>query len=456
MQTDTIIKSLDAHHVIIDNLATAVKNTPLTDANSHVLTVIGMGKLGLPMAAFYARSGYKVFGLDLNDKLINNIKTGVFEDNEPYLRENLRQKPVHFTSDYSSCIPISDIIVVLVETPIDNHTGLHNLLPLYKCIDMIKSHITNKKPIVCISSTVLPGTAQQVQDRLESKAIVVSTPSLATIGRIFEQLLTEPFSVIIGTQDSENTTEAKIIEDLWLKAGNESNLRFSVMNSTNAELSKILFLAYLNHQVSYGNFMSELCEKVPGGDVEVVISAISKDPRFNTAYMYPGIGAGGPCLPRDTRTLSEFAKNYKVFPRTIDAITSSNDWQIHRIFYRITKILNSIENCHKIAILGLTYKSGYKCLEASQGMKLAMLLKQRGYSVTAYDLLIRDGKYEDVTFCDIKTTLEGASLAVLCHNDSNLDALLDLNLYLMKKRNVISVFRHNRHNADYFFIGKNK
>jgi UDPglucose 6-dehydrogenase len=156
------------------------------------------------------------------------------------------------------------------------------------------------------------------------------------------------------------------------------------MTWPNAELAKIAINTFVTTKISYANMLAELCERVPGGDVDVVTSAVGSDSRIGSSYLRGATGYGGPCFPRDNLALSHLATSLGVEASLADATDTINVRQPQRLAQRITEIAPVGAS---VAVLGLAYKPDTPVAEESQGAALARRLADAGYAVTVHDPL---------------------------------------------------------------------
>ncbi|MCD6550427.1 UDP-glucose/GDP-mannose dehydrogenase family protein [bacterium] len=357
--------------------------------NLPVLSIIGLGKLGSPMVAAYASKGYKVIGVDINGDFvesINKAKPPVFE---PKLGEYLLsyKERISATQDYREAILNSDITFIIVPTP-SQEDGNFSTQYVVKAGEEIGKCLKEKNEfhVVVLVSTVTPGSTEKdllpALEGYSGKKCGVDfglcyNPEFIALGNVIEDLLNPDF-VLIGESESRS---GDILEAFYKNICPEGT-PIKRMNITNAEITKIALNTYVTTKISYANMIAELCEKIPGGNVDIVTDALGCDKRIGHKYLKGATGYGGPCFPRDNRALIYTARNYKVILPIAEATDEINRMQPDRI---AKKILDVLPPQGKVCILGLSYKPDTNVIEESQGIKLAKKLEEKDISVTVYD-----------------------------------------------------------------------
>jgi len=242
--------------------------------------------------------------------------------------------------------------------------------------------------MVVVTSTVLPGTTENVIKPILEEASgakcgidfgLCYNPEFIALGSVIRDFLNPDF-VLIGESDPKS---GELLSEIYTKIC-ENKPRIARMNIANAELTKIALNSYVTMKISFANTLAEICERLPGGNVDVVTSALGLDQRIGPKYIKGGLGFGGPCFPRDNKAFSFFAKQLSCNAKLAEASDLVNEKQVKRIVEIVEK---EIESDGKIAVLGLTYKPDTNIVEASQAIDIARALAERGYSVTIYDPL---------------------------------------------------------------------
>jgi len=353
------------------------------------LSIIGLGKLGSPMLAAYASKGYKVIGVDVNPDFVKAIDEGKPPVFEPKLGEYLtaNHQIISATQDYREAILNSDITFIVVPTPSEPDG---NFSTKY-AVEVVKNigKVLKEKPnfhLVVLTSTITPGSTERdllsVLEEYSGKKCgsdfgFCYNPEFIALGDVIDDLLNPDF-VLIGESDSRS---GDILETFY-KNICQNNPPIKRMSIINAEITKIALNTYVTTKISYANMLAELCEKIPGGNVDVVTDALGCDKRIGSLYLKGALGYGGPCFPRDNRALIHTAKKHNVSLPIIEATDLINKKQVPRI---IKIILSQSEAKRKVSILGLSYKINTDVIDESQSVEIAKILSERGFPVMVYD-----------------------------------------------------------------------
>jgi UDPglucose 6-dehydrogenase len=355
--------------------------------------VIGLGKLGSPLAAVLASKGHTVIGVDRNDYFVDSINAGRAPIVEPQLQEliDASKGRLRATHSYEEAIPQTDISFVILPTPSEPTGAFSNAWVL----DAVKriGHVLKRCDhyhVVNITSTVMPGstggTIRAALEEASSKTVGVDiglcyNPEFVALGSAVRDML-YPDMILLGQSDDR---AGDVLEAVYRTSTNNSP-PVQRMNLINAELVKISVNTYVTTKISYANMLAELCERLPGADVAVVTEALGRDTRIGSKYLVGALGYGGPCFPRDNVAFSVLAEKLGVrsdLPRATDAI---NKHQIDRI---VAKVRDHVGE-GKVAVLGLAYKPDTPVVEESQGVMIARDLAAEGRLVAVYDPLAMD------------------------------------------------------------------
>lgn len=360
----------------------------------QTVSVIGLGKLGSPMVACLAERGFSVIGVDVNSTFIDQINAGEAPVQEPGLPEMLHRNRefIRATADYSEAIAQSDATFVIVPTPSDA-SGKFSLKYIFSAIEHIGAALRQKDGyhLVVITSTVMPGaTDQEIRPALEAASGkrcgegfgLCYSPEFIALGNVIHDMLNPDF-VLLGESDPQ---AGALLEQIYRQLVN-GNPPFSHMNLVNAELAKISVNTYVTTKISYANMLGEICENLPGADVDVVTSAIGQDSRIGKKYLRGATGYGGPCFPRDNIAFGVLAQAVGANATLAAATDAVNRKQAERI---VSRLLPKLVPNAKVGILGLSYKPDTGVIEESQGVALAKELLSKGYAVVLYDPLALD------------------------------------------------------------------
>lgn len=358
------------------------------------VSVIGLGKLGSPLAAVMASRGHEVVGLDLSQRFVDDINAGRAPVPEPQLQELIDQSRdrLRATTDWSDAVNNSEISFIIVPTPSDSKGVFVNTFVL-DAVDKLGAAIREKSGyhVVVITSTVMPGsTGGVIQQRLEAASGrkvgpelgLCYNPEFIALGTVVRDML-YPDVILIGQSDER---AGSYLEEVY-KTSAMNDPAVQRMNFINAELVKISVNTYVTTKISYANMISEICGQLPGADVDVVTAALGKDTRIGSKYLKGATGYGGPCFPRDNVALSVFARSLGVSPDVAEATDRVNRRQFDRL---AGLALSHIGGARRVGVVGLSYKPGTPVIEESQAIYLARTLLDRGVEVFLYDPLALD------------------------------------------------------------------
>lgn len=353
------------------------------------VSVIGLGKLGSPFLATCASRGFNVIGLDVNSHLVDLLNHGKAPVDEPGLAKLIakyRQR-IKATSDYSEAINNSDITFIVVPTPSAKNGAFTNkhVVSAIQNIGRVLAD-KNKFHLVVVTSTIMPQSMdseiipalEKASGKRASRDFgICYNPEFIALGQVIDNLLNPDF-VLIGESDKK---AGWMLESFYRKfcINNSPIVR---MNLINAEIAKIALNSYVTTKISFANTIAQICEKVPGGDSDLVTKALGLDSRIGNKYLNGAMPYGGPCFPRDNRAFIHFARKIKV-TAPIAAATDkvNNDW----VTKLAASISSQIPSKGKVAILGLSYKKDTEVSEESAGVKVANLLSQKGNKVYTWD-----------------------------------------------------------------------
>jgi UDPglucose 6-dehydrogenase len=356
------------------------------------LCVIGLGKLGSPLAAVLASKGHSVTGLDRNPDFVAAINQGQAPVTEPGLQALIDEaRPrLRATASFTEAIAGADASFVIVPTPSQEDGAFSNKYVLEAVTEIGRAlRGSDRYHVVSIVSTVMPGaTGGVIRAALEEAAGrkvgdglgLCYNPEFIALGSVVRDLL-QPDMVLLGESD---TKAGDLVEAVQRSVSGAPVLR---MNLVNAEIAKLALNSYVTMKISFANMLAEMCERVPGADVQAVTGALGKDSRIGAKYLTGALGYGGPCFPRDNAALRRWADGLKVsaeLPLSTDAV---NRRQAARIAAMARAALTP---GGKVAILGLAYKPQTPVIEESQGVMIAAELAAGNVPVVVHDGLALD------------------------------------------------------------------
>jgi UDPglucose 6-dehydrogenase len=351
-------------------------------------SVIGLGKLGSPLAAVLASKGFEVVGMDSNPKFVAALQAGRAAVSEPGLQDLLAgaRIPVRATADIDVAVANSDVTFVVVPTP-SSPDGTFSNSHVISAVRDIGTALRRKDGyhLVVIASTVIPGSTDgPIRDALEAafgrcmgeRVGLCYSPEFIALGSVIRDMLNPDF-VLIGESDAR---AGSMLESIYRTICDNQPL-IRRMNFINAELTKIALNSFVTAKISFSNMLSEICDRLPGADAAVVASTVGQDSRVGSKYLNPALGFGGPCFPRDNAALASFARRLGTQADIPEATDSINDRQIGRM----TDLVRSIMARGTVGILGMSYKPNTTVIEASPGVAMASSLADAGYHVLISD-----------------------------------------------------------------------
>ncbi len=337
------------------------------------IAVIGIGRLGLCFALNLERSGYEVYGFDVNEDYLNQIETKTLLSGEPQLEEYLAKAScLSVSSDLSAIVTEGiQVIFILVPTPsLDNGKFSHAYID-----EVVESLLKNPKPAekkhLIIGCTTMPGYCDTIAEKLVSYNYTVSyNPEFIAQGSIIRDQQ-NPDQILIG-EGAPEATSALI--DIYRKMC-VSKPGIHVMSRKSAELCKLATNCYLTMKISFANAIGDLALSV-GTDPGDILNAIGSDSRIGNKYLKYGFGFGGPCFPRDNQALTVFASEagqpLHLSKATIEVNQSHLEYQFKNLM---------AESKEVYVFDSVTYKEGTDILEESQQLKLAQKLVEAGKRV---------------------------------------------------------------------------
>ncbi len=366
----------------------------MTSGSLPRVSVVGLGKLGAPLAAVLASRGFSVIGLDVNKTLVDSLNAGKMPIVEPQLNELIaaNRDRLSATMDANEAIQKSDASFVIVPTPSDN-TGFFSNRFVLQAMDTLGKALRNKTGyhMVVITSTVMPGTTgTEIKAALEAASGrkvgpdlgLCYNPEFIALGSVVRDMLF-PDSILIGESDSK---AGDMLATIYLQMC-ENKPPVQRMNFVNAELTKISVNTYVTTKISYANMLADICDRIPGADVDAVTKALGADTRIGSKYLKGAMGYGGPCFPRDNVAFAAFARKLGARADVAEATDRINNYQIERLAGLVAKFAKVGT---RIAILGLSYKPQTPVVEESHSVKLAAHLADAGYVVAVHDPLAQD------------------------------------------------------------------
>lgn len=368
------------------------------------IAIVGLGKLGAPMAAVLASAGHQVTGYDLDEGTVTAIRNGKASVDETGLQSTIdaSEGRLTATTNLSEALKDASLSIVIVPTP-SREDGGFDATYAVEAVTQIGECLrgSNTDHVISLASTVLPGTTcgeiRQALEKSCGQSLSSSdcniglcyNPAFIALGSVIHNLR-NPDLVLIGGEDRHT---AEVVENAW-RAVWENEPTVAHLATIDAELAKISVNSFVTMKISFANTIAELCENMPGADAAAVLSAIGHDSRIGRKYLMPGLGFGGPCFPRDNYAFSRFAQDVGQTAPLANATDKVNKRQVERILKRIKA---SLPQGKSIAVLGLSYKPGTSVILESQAVDLAEDLAAAGYETRVWDPAALDNARQTLT-----------------------------------------------------------
>lgn len=359
---------------------------------ARTIAVIGTGYVGLVSGVCFAEHGNTVWCVDVDQTKLERLRKGeavIYEPGlEPMLQRNVHEGRLHFTDDLRQAVRHATVLFLCLPTPPDKD-GSADVRAVLETSERI-AHIVDQEQItdmriIVTRSTVPVGTAEQVRALVRAVAPggdirVASNPEFMSEGNAVRETL-NPDRVVVGSQDAEVIA---VLRELYRPFVNDYDRPLLVMDEKSAEVTKYAANSFLALRISFMNELSMYCDAV-GADVELVRTGISFDPRIGRAYLHPGLGFGGSCLPKDIRALAQSARQVGTPLRLVELSWQINREQLLRFVERIRQRFGGQLDGRRFALWGLAFKPNTDDVREAPAHKLIELLRADGAQICAYD-----------------------------------------------------------------------
>jgi UDPglucose 6-dehydrogenase len=353
--------------------------------NGMNVCVVGIGYVGLVTAGCLAEAGNKVLCVDVDQAKIEGLKDGVIPIYEPGLTEIVKHNEklgrLKFTTELKSGVDNSRIIFLAVGTP-PASDGSADISTILTVAAQIAEELTDYR-IIITKSTVPVGTHQKVTDVMKSKTDIdfdyVSNPEFLKEGAAVEDFM-RPDRIIIGT---DNADVRDVMKQLYSPFMRKSN-RILFMDPASAEMTKYAANTMLATRISFMNEIAALCEKL-GADVEMVRRGIGSDSRIGSAFLFPGVGYGGSCFPKDIRALIHTGDKHGIDMVVAKSVQQANVQARRHFVTRIKDYFAGREDTTVLAVWGLAFKAKTDDVRESPAVGCIKELLDSGMNIKAYD-----------------------------------------------------------------------
>src|SRR5689334_1020870 len=356
------------------------------------IAVVGTGYVGLVLGACLAENGNTVACVDKGASKVKTLTAGKMTIYEPGLEEivrrNVAEERLSFTTDLPASVRASEIVFIAVGTPQgeDGSADLRHVLDVARAI----GQAINKYTVVVDKSTVPVGTAKKVYAAVASETSqpfsVVSNPEFLKQGAAVDDFM-KPDRVVVGVEPGDARAE-RVMRELY-RPFTRTGAPIMVMDTASAEVCKYAANAMLATRISFMNEIANVCERF-GADVDKVRQAIASDKRIGPAFLFPGVGYGGSCFPKDVQAIMKFASDKKYKFRILESVETVNKLQKLKLLEWLDKRFGKKLKGKTIAVWGLAFKPRTDDMREAPAVPIITGLLERGARVRAYDPEARD------------------------------------------------------------------
>jgi UDPglucose 6-dehydrogenase len=430
------------------------------------IAVIGTGYVGLVTGTCLAETGNEVVCVDIDKNKVEKMRNGVVPIYEPHLdvlfERNIKANRLQFTTSLDEGLEHGEIIFLALPTP-EDEDGSADLSYVLGVADEIGKKIVDYKVIVD-KSTVPVGTAEKVKNSIAKNAKcnfdVVSNPEFLREGYAVDDFL-KPERIVIGSSSEKATKLMQKLYKPFVRSGNP----IIIMDEKSAELTKYAANAFLATKITFMNEIANYCEKV-GADVDKVRVGMGTDSRIGKRFLFPGIGYGGSCFPKDVKALQKAGKDTSYDFKILDAVIEVNEKQKTILLPKIENFFNGDLSNRKIAIWGLAFKPETDDVREAPSIYLMNELLNKNTVISVYDPEampnIEKQFGNTLNYCNsMYEALEDADALVICTEWSifrtpdfqKIKQLLNQNV-IFDGRNLYDLEEVKREGISYISIGR--
>ena len=349
------------------------------------ITVIGTGYVGLVTGTCFAETGNKVTCIDIDKAKVDKLSSGQITIYEPGLEKiflrNIKEGRLVFTTHLEEVLEASEIIFLALPTP-PGADGSADLKYVLGVADQLGKLMKGYKVIVN-KSTVPVGTADKVREAIaknyKGEFDVVSNPEFLREGVAVDDFM-KPDRVVIGTKSEQ---AKKVMTELYAPFVRQGN-PLIFMDERSSELTKYAANSFLATKISFMNEIAQLCERM-GADVDMVRRGIGSDDRIGKRFLFPGIGYGGSCFPKDVQALVKSSNEVNYEFEILKAVEKVNALQKFHLVNMIISFFKNDLQCKKIALWGLAFKPNTDDIRDAPAIDMINALTAAGATITAYD-----------------------------------------------------------------------
>lgn len=354
------------------------------------ISIVGSGYVGLVSGAGFSQVGHHVLCMDKDSGRVDQLKQGVTPIFEPglaeLLQENIAQERLHFTTSIEEAVRHGEILMIAVGTPPDEDGSADLSHVLAVAADV--GRLVESPLLVIVKSTVPVGTCHRVRDeihrQLQARGVevdvsVASNPEFLKEGAAISDFM-KPDRIVVGVEDERSV---ELLRELYAPF-NRNHEKLLVMDVRSSELTKYAANTMLATKISLMNEIANIATQV-GADIEHVRIGIGSDPRIGYSFIYPGVGYGGSCFPKDIRALASTASQHGYDARLIRAVDEVNTRQKHRPFELLSRHYDGDLAGKKIALWGLAFKPNTDDMREAPSINLVDAVLESGATVCAHD-----------------------------------------------------------------------
>jgi UDPglucose 6-dehydrogenase len=431
------------------------------------IAVVGTGYVGLVTGTCFAETGNQVICIDIDTDKVEKMKNGIIPIYEPNLdtifERNISAKRLSFTTSLEDGIKDAEIIFLALPTP-PGEDGSADLSYILGVAEQLGKLITDYKVIVD-KSTVPVGTAEKVHAVIAKNAqvdfAVVSNPEFLREGFAVSDFM-KPDRVVIGTRDER---ARKVMESLYRPFVRQGNPIY-FMDEKSAELTKYAANSFLATKITFMNEVANFCELV-GADVDQVRVGIGSDSRIGKRFLFPGIGYGGSCFPKDIKALVKSGEDLNFKFEILSAVLKVNQEQKTILFPKIKNFFRGDLSGKKIAVWGLAFKPDTDDIREAPALFMIEALLDAGANISAYDPEampnVKNSLGNKIDYAsDEYTALNGADALLICtewgifrNPDFTRMKSLMKDAVLFDGRNLFEIGEMNDKGFYYCSIGRN-
>ena len=382
--------------------------------NIEKISLIGLGKLGLPLLCTFANSGQKILGIDIDREKIDNLRKKILPFYEPQLREYLNSgfKNIQVVSNCNDVIEDTDVAIILVNTP-SREDGEFSNEYIYDAVGALAQSLkfsTKEDFLFVISSTVMPQSHKTIIKKIEDISGrklnngfgVTYVPDLVALGTVIKDF-ENPDVLIIGESEKKY---GDIAESLYKKII-KNNAPVVRMSLVEGEMTKVSLNAYVTMKISFANFIGNITDKLKCNHSNIT-KALGYDKRISPHFIKSGLAFGGTCFPRDTWAFIKLSENLGLDALHIKATQRINELQNELLFEKVKGYKDKT-----IGIIGLSFKPDTIVVDESPGQILFDKLNSNSYNVRAFDSLVLNST-------DLQDFINNIDVVVITHNDKKL------------------------------------